>query len=81
MLTVLETRDFFEGIFNTSKEAEDYYSIYPEKESSKIIELSFDKFPLYALELGRGSFKYFNSDESLICFLKKHNPDNITKGE
>jgi len=81
MLTVLETRDYFEGVFTTRKEAEDYYMIHPEKESCRIIELDFEKFPLYALEVGRGNFKYFKDDESVILFLRNLNPDSITKGK
>jgi hypothetical protein len=81
MITVLENNDFFEEIFNTCKEAEEYYSTHPEQESCRLIELPFEKFPLYVLEMGRGNFKYFENDKMLITFLKEFDLNSLPKSK
>jgi len=81
MITVLENNDFFEGIFNTRKEAEEYYSAHPEQESCKLIELSFEKYPFYVLETGRGNFKYFENGNTLITFLKELDLNSLPKSK
>ena len=79
MITVLETRDFFEGIFNSPEEAAEYYAAHPEKESCRIIELPFSNYPFFVLEIDRGNFKYFQDKYALIDFIKQMNLDIIPK--
>jgi len=46
-----------------------------------MIELPFDAFPLYALEEGRGNFKYFESKKSLVAFLKGLDLDSVPQSK
>ena len=80
-MTILETRDFFEGIFSSREEAQYYLNNHPEKESCRLLEFSFTVFPIYILEIGRGNFKYFENQNAVIQFLKVCNPDHIPKGK
>ena len=81
MITVLETRDFFEGIFNSREELDAYFSNHPEKESCRIIERDFSSFPLYVLEIGRGNFKYFKDENTLVSFIRSINIHELPVGE
>ena len=79
MFTVIETRDFFEGIFGSREEADQYLFNHPEKESCRLVDLSFGNYPLFVLEIGRGKFKYFPHKDSLVAFFKETGKDGFPK--
>jgi len=81
MITVLETRDFFEVILNTRQEVEEYLSVHPEKESCRLIELAFEKYPFVVLEIDRGNFKYFENINSFRNYLKETDIQDIPKAK
>ena len=81
MITILQTRDFIEGVFNSKTEAEKYYSNHPEKNSCQIIELTFQKYPFFMIEVEYGKFRYFENQHSFIAFLKEINLQDMPKGK
>jgi hypothetical protein len=81
MFTVIETRDFFDGIFDSREEAEQYLLNHPEKESCRLVDLSFGNYPLLVLEIGRGKFKYFENKSSLVDSLKEIDLHELPTGK
>jgi hypothetical protein len=84
MITVIENRctlngghqDFVEGIFNTRREAEAYFSKHPAREVCRILELPFDRYPFAVVEIDHekesnngSAFRYFQSDRDLDRYL------------
>ena len=81
MFTVIETRDFFEGIFDSKEEAEQYLLNHPEKDSCRLVDLSFSNYPFFVLEIGRGKFKYFENKSSLVDFFKEIDLHDLPTGK
>jgi hypothetical protein len=80
-MIALENRDFIEGIFNTKEEMEAYFKVHPEPKSCRIIELGFNKYPIFVTEIHRGKFDYFGNKKDLIMFLKGLDVNKLPKGK
>ncbi len=70
MISILENKQFIEGIFLTKKEAENYFSVHPNKKNCRLVELAFDCFPFYILETANG-FVYTCNQEEVIKFANE----------
>jgi hypothetical protein len=79
MITVLENKDFIEGVFTTRTEADEYFSKHPDKNMCRIIELPSGKYPVFVTESKRGRFNYFMEKSGLIAYLKALNTGELEK--
>jgi hypothetical protein len=80
MITVIENRDFVEGVFNTPEEASGYYEKHPSQNTCRIIETGITGYPVFITETGRGNFRYFGGKNELIAFMKSVNLEELPKG-
>jgi hypothetical protein len=78
-MIALENRDFIEGILNTKEEMDAYLKVHPEPENCRIIELCFNKYPIFATEISPGEFNYFGNKKDLIMFLKGLDVNKLPK--
>jgi hypothetical protein len=81
VMIALENRDFIEGIFNTQEEMDVYLKNHPEPENWRIIELGFNKYPIFVTEITRGKFDYFGNKKDLITFLRGLDVNKLPKGK
>jgi hypothetical protein len=79
MITVIENRDFVEGVFNTPEEASGYYEKHPSQTTCRIIETGITGYPVFITETGRGNFRYFGGKNELIAFMKSVNLEELPK--
>jgi hypothetical protein len=80
MITIIENKNFVEGIFQTKDGAEKYLSSHPKRENCEIKELSFDFFPFYMLETDNG-FRYTCDQNEVIVFFEKQDIRDVTNPE
>lgn len=78
-MTIIENRDFIEGIFSTKEEAANYLKNHPDTSQCRIIECNTSIFPVYAAETERGTFRYFNDEKAFIDFLRNVDLTAISK--
>jgi hypothetical protein len=76
-MTILENKNFIEGIFQTRNEAEQYLGKHPQKEKCLLKDMQLDTFPIYILEIEFGNFLYFSSKESANNYLNTIDIENI----
>jgi hypothetical protein len=69
MITVIENKDFIEGIFQKPEEAEKYLLDHPQKEKC-ILKNTYDNFPFYVVEKEYGKFIYFSTKDEIITHIK-----------
>jgi hypothetical protein len=80
MITVIENKDFIEGIFQNNEEAEKYLLDHPQKEKC-ILKNTFDNFPFYVVEKEYGEFIYFLTKGKIINYIKNMVIDKNNKSE
>ncbi len=78
-MTIIENRDFIEGIFYSQEEARNYLKHHPDTSQCRIIECNTSVFPIYAAETERGAFRYFNDEKAFIDFLRDLDLTAISK--
>jgi len=81
MITVIENKNFVEGIFLNREEAEKYLSDHPQKEKCVIKDMKFDHFPLYVVECNFGKFDYCHTKDELINFIKEIDLNKVHKSK
>jgi hypothetical protein len=81
MITVIENRDFVEGVFSAKEKACEYYAKHPSQNTCRIIETGFTSYPFFVTETKRGSFRYFAGKKELIAFMKETNLDELPKAK
>jgi len=81
MITIIENKNFIEGIFLNREEAGKYLLDHPQKEKCAVKETMADNFPLYIVECNFGKFDYCFTKDELINFIKNINLKKIRKSK
>jgi viroplasmin and RNaseH domain-containing protein len=79
MITVIENKNFVEGIFASWENAEKYLIGHPGKETCLVKDITIKEFPFFIVETNFGEFIYFSTKEEIINYIRKINMEEIKK--